>query len=330
MEKILEYIGEITTIINKLKSQITPNYYSHEIYSDEFSKKNLDILNKSVKIINDIYQNRINELEIELKELENEKRMEEERIRVEREKLRVESERLLESEKSKGSKTINELYNQVTNIHQLDVLEKIMYDTEDNKIYLSNYVPNTDLKKRDLIGTIKVYGTFNHKKQEREAYDIKIFDSLKETFWCSCMYHKFQSGKHNTVCKHICFVVCKILKYLNSNFFENRKLNEEQRIKLINKLTSNNMVEIDKSLIKEFKKVTLDLFKQFTKQLDPEDCCPICFDSFDIKTKVACPACHNYIHSECVEVILETRNTCLWCMDDVWSKYKKLVKDVVV
>jgi len=318
MQKLTQDIGEIKAILNILKNNIKPNIYAHELYSDEFNKVSIDQLNKSLTVIKDIYQKRIKELEEELKELEKELIEEKERERIRKE--------------NEGCKTLQELYNQLTNMYQFDVLQKIMYDTEDNKIYLSNYVPNTDPKKVDLVGTINVFGTFNKKKQERESYNIRIYDnsSLKETFWCSCMYHKFQSGKYNTVCKHICFVVCKILKLLNRGFFETRKLTNEQRTKLINKLSSNNLVEIDRSLIKEFKKVTLDLFKQFTKQLDPEDSCPICFDSFDVKTKVACPSCHNYIHSECVEVILETRNTCLWCMDDVWSKYRKLVKDVII
>ena len=318
MQKLTQDIAEIRIILNNLKNNIRPNIYTHELYSDEFNKVSLDQLNKSVTMIKDIYQKRINELEEELKELEKELAEEKEKERVKRE--------------NEGCKTLQELYNQLTNMYQFDVFQKIMYDTEDNKIYLSNYVPNTDPKKVDLVGTINVFGTFNKKKQERESYSIKIYDnsSLKETFWCSCMYHKFQSGKYNTVCKHICFVVCKILKYLNRGFFETRKLSNELRTKLVNKLSSNNLIEIDKSLIKEFKKVSLDLFKQFTKQLDPDDSCPICFDSFDVKTKVACPSCHNYIHSECVEVILETRNNCLWCMDDVWSKFRKLVKEEVV
>jgi len=318
MQKLIQDIAEIKTILNNLKNNIRPNIYTHEMYSDEFNKVALDQLNKSITFIRDIYQKRINELEEELKELEKELIQEKEKERVRKE--------------NEGCKTLHELYNQLTNIHQFDVFQKIMYDTEDNKIYLSSYTPNNDPKKIDLVGTINVFGTFNKKKQERESYSIKIYDnsSLKETFWCSCMYHKFQSGKYNTVCKHICFVVCKILKYLNKGFFETRKLNNELRTKLVNKLSSNNLVEIDRSLIKEFKKISLDLFKQFTKQLDPEDSCPICFDSFDVKTKVACPSCHNYIHSECVEVILETRNNCLWCMDDVWSKFRKLVKENVV
>ena len=318
MQKLTQDIAEIRIILNNLKNNIRPNTYTHEMYSDEFNKVSLDQLKKSVIMIKDIYQKRINELEEELKELEKE-------LAEEKEKERIRKE-------NEGCKTLQELYNQLTNMYQFDVFQKIMYDTEDNKIYLSNYVSNTDLKKVDLVGTINVFGTYNKKKQERESYNIKIYDnsSLKETFWCSCMYHKFQSGKYNTVCKHICFVVCKILKYLNKGFFETRKLSNELRTKLVNKLSSNNLIDIDKSLIKEFKKVTLDLFKQFTKQLDPEDSCPICFDSFDVKTKVACPSCHNYIHSECVEVILETRNNCLWCMDDVWSKFRKLVKEEVI
>jgi len=297
--------------------------YPHNQYPDEFSdaqKKELDklidTLHSTTDKINKIYQQRLDELTEEEKEIEKEKK----------EAMK----RLNEKRIQEGCKTLEELRQQITNYDQMLIFMKILNDSEYAKIYLSRYEPNQTNKNPDLLGTISVLGTFNYKKNERESYDIKVYrQSEKGTFWCSCPDHKFNSTKKGTVCKHICFVVCKILKYLNKGFFDTKKLPDSEIDRLVNKLTTN-IGEIDKSLIKEFKKITLDIFKNFVKELDADDSCPICFDNYETKTKVACPSCHNYIHSECMEVILENRDNCLWCLDSVWSKYKKLVKETVI
>ena len=325
MENIEKNLHEIRTIKWELMEQINLpdnlDYKPHCRYPDEFTKENLNEITNLVhqirasnKRINELYQKRINELEIEVKELEEEKK---------KEKARKEKE-----EKNKNEcKTIHELYNQITHFQQKDIFQKIMRDSEYAKIYLSKFESNPANISYNIHGIITVFGTFNIKKQEREEYYIKIYrQSEPKTFWCSCLDHKFNSTKNGTVCKHICFVVCKILKFLNKEFFDTKKLPQEQINKLVNKLTTN-IGEIDKSLIKQYTKITLDTFKQYIKELEHDDSCPICFDSFETKTKVACPSCHNYIHSECIEVILENRDSCIWCMDTVWSKYKKLLRE---
>ena len=60
-------------------------------------------------------------------------------------------------------------------------------------------------------------------------------DDPKGTFWCSCADHKFNSGKKNIVCKHICFIVCKVLKILQPYFFETKTLKPEHLQQLLDK-----------------------------------------------------------------------------------------------
>ena len=222
-------------------------------------------------------------------------------------------------------KTIQQLLPHIQNDYQYQILTKIISDVEYSKIYLSDYEPNTDVKKKDIIGTIKILGTYNEKKKLREEYEVKIYkDSPKGTFWCNCADHKFNSSKKGTSCKHICFLVCKVMKIFDLNFFATKKLNQLQIDALIQKLTSDSLWK-DSSLAKEFEKITLDTFKNFMKQL--EDCCPICFNDLEENEKpilLACPTCHNYTHKECMEVWLEKQQRCVLCKSDIWGNYAKV------
>lgn len=222
-------------------------------------------------------------------------------------------------------KNIQQLMPHIKNEYQQQILYKIVSDAEYAKIYLSGYEANTDTKKKDVIGTVKVLGTYNEKKKIREEYDIKIYkDSPKGHFWCSCADHKFNSGKKGTVCKHICFLVCKVLKVLQPYFFDTKKLKQEHLDALIQKLTSD-VIWKDTSVVKNLEKITLETFKSFIKQL--EDCCPVCFNDLEENEKphlLSCPTCHNYAHKECMEVWLEQQERCMLCKSDIWKNYNKV------
>jgi len=326
LKKESEQLKEIISTFNWHDNVLYQHSYAECItssvikrYPDEFTnieKKKIEdeiaIYKNSNEKIRNMYKNKIELLQkeyndrlLEIKELE------------EKEKA---------NKIKNGFKTIKELFNFLPNENQKDIFRKILNDSEYAKIYLSNYDTNTDPKKVNEHGTITVLGTYNAKKQEREVYSIKIYKtSEKGTFWCSCPDHKFNSTKKNTVCKHICFIVCKILKYLNVDFFTNKTLSEEQIDTLIKKLTSTDLAEIDKSLINKITKITKELFMNFIKEIEEGDDCPICFESINDKHKLACPACHNYIHEECALVCLEKRDTCLFCMNDIWKNFKKLI-----
>ena len=116
--------------------------------------------------------------------------------------------------------------------------------------------------------------------QSREEYDIKIYkESPKGTFWCNCADHKFNSSKKGTACKHICFLVCKVIKILDPEFFEDKNLSTEQIDMLLKKLTSET-TWTDTGISKKLAKITLQAFRNYIKQVD--DCCPICFNDCSI------------------------------------------------
>lgn len=72
---------------------------------------------------------------------------------------------------------IVELNKKLTNFDQQLIINRISTDSDYAKVYLQNFELNTDTKKKDLKGTIKILGNYNKQKKKREAYDVKIFDS---------------------------------------------------------------------------------------------------------------------------------------------------------
>jgi hypothetical protein len=230
--------------------------------------------------------------------------------------------------KKSGCKNLDELITKVENPNQVAILNRIVTDKEYSKIYLSGYEPNTETagKKKFLIGTVKVLGTFNEKKQLREEYEIKLYkEDPKGMFWCSCADHKFNSTKKNIVCKHICFLICKIAKFLKPEIFANKKLSDEDLAQLLAKLTATGEIWKDQTVAKILDKITLETFKQFLKAID--DCCPVCFNDLTVDDKpqlLACPTCKNYIHSECADIWLEQKACCAMCKSDYWKYYGKV------
>jgi len=307
------------------------DYVSHIDNANSNEQQDLIINSLNLTNINDKKQ----ELEQQLTNLNNLKIIiqdGQEKITQLLEKIEQKQIKLLEDANTLNSncKSLDELCGKVTNPNQVTILHRLITDKDYSKIYLSGYETNTETtgKKKDLIGTVKVLGTYNEKKQCREEYEIRLFKSdPKGMFWCSCADHKFNSTKKNIVCKHICFLICKISKILKPDVFENKKLSDQDLATLLAKLTASGDGDIwsDKTIAKILGKVTLETFKQFVKAID--DCCPLCFNDLeeaDKPTLLACPTCKNYIHEECAGIWLEQKQSCVLCKSDFWKHFNKV------
>lgn len=232
-------------------------------------------------------------------------------------------------------KSLPELINSIENSYQVDNLNKILLNSEKDKIYFKDYNINTSktTKNKNLIGTIGVLGTFNHSKNKRENYDIKIFNDLEdETFTCSCCDFKFNSKKKNTVCKHICFVICKIGKIYDTSFFITKKLNNEHLNILINKLSDVNIYN-DKSIAKKVQTFNYNSFFNFTDYKENECSCIVCYtevlqDEIDNNKCISCPKCNQIFHKECMDVWLEEHTKCAYCnTENIWNHFDELEND---
>jgi len=235
-------------------------------------------------------------------------------------------EKIALNKKMQPPKNIEELIEKIDNPNQIAILKRILSDKEYAKIYLNGFIKNNS-HSENLIGTVKILGTFNEKKKTRESYEIKILNDSKGMFWCSCADHKFNSTKKNIVCKHICFLICKIGKFYKPEIFINKKLNNDDLKILLDKLSSKDIWN-DKNISKIVNSISLTTFKQFLKEID--DCCPICFNDLNTDDKpnlLSCPNCKNYIHSDCAEIWLEEKECCAICKSELWKYYNNLKND---
>lgn len=223
---------------------------------------------------------------------------------------------------------ITELNNKLTNIDQQSIINRITTDSDYAKVYLQNFEPNTDFKKPELKGTIKILGNYNKSKGKREAYEVKVFDSVtKGTFWCSCADHKFNSAKKNIVCKHICFIVCKVLKILQTYYFDTKKLTSEHLSQLLGKFDVNSEIWNDAKLVRKSSKITIQDFKNFPEHVN--DTCTFCYDDMsdlDKPVSVSCPLCKHCFHEECMGIWLESQSKCSYCSNNFWQYYKRIAK----
>lgn len=129
----------------------------------------------------------------------------------------------------------------------------------------------------ELKGTIKIFGNYNYLKNKRETYEIKVYESkTKETFYCSCPSHKLNSSTKKIVCKHICFIVCKVLKILQTYYFDTKKLIPKHLEILLSKFNNNSEIWNDKKFTRKSSKITIHDFKIFPPCIN--DTCTFCYD----------------------------------------------------
>lgn len=226
--------------------------------------------------------------------------------------------------------TLTELIERISNTHQKETLLKICPSytrNEEDQIFMNSFTQNTSNERRleSLAGTFEILGCM--KKGQRTHYDVKLYKpntNPRGSLWCSCSDYKFHSAKHNKVCKHICFIVCKLGKIFDPAYFESKQLSQNHFEKIMEKATDMNTFK-DCTLCRVPDTVTIELFQDQSKPIEEEDTCPICYDIFekDMYPPLSCPACHNYVHKECMHVWLERKHSCVYCRNDIWKKYKQ-------
>jgi hypothetical protein len=242
--------------------------------------------------------------------------------------IELEKQTKLEKQNNKKINNLAEMILNLTNQDQIKRLQKILPDNEDYaKVYLQGFTPNTNVKKPNLIGTIKILGQYNFTKNERESYEIKVLQNEPTTFWCSCIDHKLNSGKKKIVCKHIAFVVCKVIQVLELNFFDSKKLTSEQLQLLLAKFSDKSELWKNKDFVRHIKEITLDTFKNFPSPID--DVCTFCYDQMtedDKPIALCCPMCNHCFHSECMDIWLENYSKCTVCSSEFWTHYNVVKK----
>lgn len=200
-----------------------------------------------------------------------------------------------------------EFISSLDNEYQSEIILKLICGYS-GTIYLEDFIDDV---LSDTM-TISVLGSRNSKG--REKYYVTIKDNQCT---CTCKDFLYRSKKHNIVCKHITFIICKIACIFDYDYFETKKLSEYQ-INLIRDILHNNALWKNRDLsIKNLN----EEFTKNEKEFNPDDSCPICYELLKDKNTVSCPNCNNYIHKDCMDTWLETKNTCVYCRSYDWQNY---------
>lgn len=176
----------------------------------------------------------------------------------------------------------------------------------------------------------------------KNVYTI-AFDKSEHTFKCNCPDMSSHCVAHNCLCKHIVFVLLRVLKYYDTDVYGSLKWNEEKMAPYFKKLNANKgflqdnlitnqeLTEKYKSRVNiDSKKEKNDINDKFSSNSFNEDYeCAICYDIMDIKDDiekfVGCPTCKQSFHKLCIKRWLENavHKNCVYCRSGIWSEYNK-------
>jgi hypothetical protein len=159
---------------------------------------------------------------------------------VARSKARYEANRKKDIEKNTQKNSINDMHFYIDYSTQNDLLKKAI---DDNLTFLE-YKPNCDDKKPNLIGVATIIGSSKSKKQTDSKTGTKYKISISKleednnVFTCSCPNYKTICYQEKLLCKHICFLICKIGNILKPYIFNKKQILPDDLDLLINNIKS--------------------------------------------------------------------------------------------
>ena len=155
---------------------------------------------------------------------------------------------------------------------------------------------------------------------QRTNYVVTMMSS--GTMACSCMDAAIHCRRKGIVCKHVCFLLYRVMHCENLDFFGTMKLSDDimQRISLtaITGRALHPVSDIDK-LASSLASLN---FSEVKRSVRDDDECPVCYDMLSNGANLGCPDCGNAIHKACADKWLQTASTCVYCRSTVWAKYK--------
>lgn len=131
--------------------------------------------------------------------------------------------------------------------------------------------------------------------------------SIKRTGACSCTCpdYRFHGMRTGQPCKHILYVVVRVLRCEPSTMFNV----EESKDLFVLARRSHAPLPVVFDV-----PVESDLPER-TPVFDPSQSCPICYDCMDLESEElhVCRRCTKFFHQQCVNKWLKVRNTCPMC-----------------
>ena len=184
------------------------------------------------------------------------------------------------------------------------------------------------LSVRDGVDEPEGIFTFDVSGSQKTRYVIVLKDD--GTFKCSCPDFKSHCQRHGVVCKHIVFLIVRVMKIFSLTFFEYNSLDDGAMDTVIQKtfeLISGKVADLRNEMIHEYGKASqgpdFSMTSEALLALQDEDC-PICFDALRAHACKTCPDCRKVVHTRCVTKWLaeSTYKNCVYCRSTVWKNFK--------
>ena len=188
---------------------------------------------------------------------------------------------------------------------QRNILFKLYHNTA--TIYL------VDMIVHESEIDIKILGNAN-RDNKREVYTItmhKVAGYLK----CTCKDFEYRCCKEDVLCKHISFLICKVLGIFDANYFVTKKMSSDQLQYTVNVLHQNDTWRNPRISVKF---VNDDFVPTI---LNKDDDCPICLLSFGNDCTLRCPDCKQFVHKACMMAWLTTNGSCVYCRSNTWTRF---------
>ena len=201
---------------------------------------------------------------------------------------------------------LTEFISNISNDFQNEIILKLFCGYS-GTMYLEDYKCEGDVIQISMLGS--------RNGNKREKYTVTIQDKKCS---CTCKDFQYRSKRLGIVCKHITFIICKVAHILDYHFFDTKELSYLNLQKIKNVLNNNAIWKNRQVSVKDINKE----FLTNTKDYDPSDTCPICYECLNEPNElISCPQCKNYLHKDCMDIWLETKNTCVFCRSYEWRNY---------
>lgn len=169
----------------------------------------------------------------------------------------------------------------------------------------------------------------------QNVYSISI-DKRLCTFSCNCPDMKSHCINKKCLCKHIVFILIRVLKYFDTDIYNKLKFNEDIFLPFLEKIKNTYVEDLsltNLSLNEKYKLISdkslkdeniMDKFSSYSFEEGYE--CAICYDLLDSNEELlGCPTCKQSFHKNCFNKWLESSNykNCVYCRSNIWKEYNK-------
>ena len=147
---------------------------------------------------------------------------------------------------------------------------------------------------------------------------------------CTCMDWSTNCRRLGCVCKHVCFVLFKVLHLSSADFFVDNRVPESDVTRALEDISRGRVRDEEDALDHMLDGLSLGAPKVVdfvTAQRAIEDGaeCPVCYDTLvdGARENRYCPDCRNAIHLKCMRkwISMAARPSCVYCRSSAWALF---------